>query len=103
MSDTEGMVRIMEHASEMLRVRIETTAGKNLDHEVRASDVKNVAAMAQARAVLQLVAASVAPEGRTLADRLRKEYDDWAAANDGMVMTDGELASVARFLTGGAS
>jgi hypothetical protein len=49
-----------------------------------------------------MVAASVAPEGKSLAERLRKEYDDWAVANDGVPMSPGELSSIARFLTGGA-
>jgi hypothetical protein len=92
MSDTEGMVRIMEHAAEKLRAQLRFTALPD----------ETVAAIAYGGAVLELVAASVAPEGRGLAERLRKEYHDWAAASDGIAMSDGELASVARFLTAGA-
>jgi hypothetical protein len=90
MSDTEGMVRIMEHAAD--RLRAQTARWASLPDET-------IAAIAYGRAVLELVAASVAPEGRGLAERLRKEYHDWAAASDGIAMSDGELASVARFLT----
>jgi hypothetical protein len=92
MSDTEGMVRIMEHAAEKLRAQLRF---QSLPDET-------IAAVAYGQAVLELVAASVAPEGRGLAERLRKEYHDWAAASDGIAMSDGELASVARFLTAGA-
>jgi hypothetical protein len=92
MSDTEGMVRIMEHAAEKLRAQLRF---QSLPDET-------VAAVAYGRAVLEMVAASVAPEGRTLAERLRKEYHDWAAASDGVAMSDGELDSIARFLAGGS-
>lgn len=102
MSDTEQMVRVMEHAAELMRGRIEILTGRGLDNSVGVDDVRDVAALAYGRAVLRMVAASVAPEGRgrtiELVDKLTSGYAEWAEANDGVLMADGELTSVARYL-----
>jgi hypothetical protein len=113
MSDTEGMTRVMEHAAENLKLcaaKMSVYTSYNSSEQILANST--LAAMAYARAVLQLVAASVSPEGRTitaglvagLTDDGDAGYGAWAEANDGVSMSDAELASVARFLStfGGA-
>jgi hypothetical protein len=99
MSDTQAMVRLMENAAEHLRLRLgEMTNGTGNPTEMR-----TVAAMAYARATLQMVAASVAPEGNAQITRLidslsGEDYGAWADERTETAMTEGELAAVARFL-----
>lgn len=103
MTDTEEMVRLMEHAASLLARGMEPCRQRASMPLVDAADrdamVGAVSGMAYAKAVLQMVAASVAPESRRLAARLQAEYAAWADANDYIGMSDGELAAVARFLT----
>ena len=102
MSDTEEMVRIMEHAAEQLRAEIHLICNRQFNELERTHMDAALTAMSFARAVLLTVAASIAPEGRkrvlALSERLREEYAVWAEKDDGVAMSDGELASVARFL-----
>jgi hypothetical protein len=113
MSDTEGMTRVMEHAAENLRLNINKLAAQTTHSGAMETLFHSaLVSMSYARAVLQLVAASVSPEGRTitaglvagLTDDGDAGYGAWAEANDGISMSDAELASVARFLStfGGA-
>lgn len=99
MSDTEGMIRLMRHAAETMNARIMVINSKAA---VLSEDVRNVAAMAFACGVLEMVMASVAPPDRSnfesLSKAVRFKYDAWAEANDGMRMTDTELRSIERFL-----
>lgn len=103
MSDTEAMVRLMEHAADLLQAAVDaekTWHGGDKDYQLMRN--RSIAAKSFACATLRMVAASVAPEGRgttlDLADRIAKDYPVWAEESDGVVMTDGELGSVARFL-----
>ena len=103
MSDTEGMVRIIENAAETARL-----AGVKMRELTNVSSIlgtvtQAIAALAYARAVLQMVAASVSPERRTIVDELISHlieagYDVWADANGEQTMSDGELAAVGRYL-----
>jgi len=95
-SDTEGMVRIIEHAAASLR-----NARQNNLHTLPADAL---VAMAYSGAVLRMVAASVAPEGRSLAEVLKVSYPEWADTHDDAVsLSDTELASIARFIVGRAT
>jgi hypothetical protein len=108
MSDTEGMVRVMEHAAATLQTSIDKvkayTGGGTEFHSVQNGAL---AAMAYARAVLQMVAASCSPEGRSLVDDLVSNliegddevgYTQWAEKEGAYQMSDGELAAVGRYL-----
>ncbi len=103
MSDTDAMVRLMEHAADKLSGRL-ADIGKlsRLDNPSAEEMTAIVAAMAYARAVLQMTAASVAPENsgavRKLIDRLAVDYHEWADEFTQTEMTDGELAAIGRFL-----
>lgn len=99
MSDTEGMIRLMRSVTEHLNARIIVINSKAA---VLTEDVRNVAAMAFAAGVLEMVMASVAPSNRSTFESLSKavrfKYDAWAEGNDGMRLTDTELRSIERFL-----
>ena len=104
MSDTDGMLRLMEHASANLKTAcadLEIWFGG--DQKLQISRQKTLVAMAYARGVLEMVAASVAPEGHKLKQRmiadLKANYSDWAEQNDDVIgMSDGELECIARYL-----
>jgi hypothetical protein len=109
MSDTEGMVRVMEHAAESARAAAAKLRAIPTNHGSTEQQVyaEAIAALAYARGVLQMVAASVSPEGRSLVDDLVSHlfegddtvgYAQWAERNDGVAMSDGELADVGRYL-----
>jgi len=99
MSDTAGMVRLMQHAAGLLEVQID-----QLTEPGRGSGSQPViAAMAYAEAVLRMVAASVTPDGEAervdrLVGRLTSDYDAWADEYTQTQMSHGELVSVGRFL-----
>jgi hypothetical protein len=97
MSDTQAMVNLMEDAAEHLRLRL----GEMTPSSGNATEMRTVAAMAYARATLQMVAASVAPEGNQVVTRLidaLQGWDEWAEENTETSMSAGELAAVGRFL-----
>lgn len=101
MSDTGAMVNLMEHAAELLDFN-SGNLGSRLTSTLSSDQIQTIngalVAMAYAEAVLRMVAASVAPEGRALAKRLANEYADWAEESSEIGMSDGELAAIARFL-----
>ena len=99
MSDTVSMVRLMEHANDLLLASCDQIKGWTGGTEQLQRERSNaIAAMAYGRAVLQMVAASVSPEGTRIASRIRSEYATWAEAMDGVSMSPGELESIARFV-----
>lgn len=107
MSDTEAMVRIIENAAETARLAGGKLRALTNVHAVYEEMTQAIAALAYARAVLQMVSASVSPERRTIVDELISHlikgddtvgYDVWADANGEQTMSDGELAAVGRYL-----
>ncbi|HEX5972557.1 MAG TPA: hypothetical protein VFY85_11560 [Gemmatimonadaceae bacterium] len=104
MSDTEGMVRVMEHAADQLRAAISkqrelvmVTSMSRAEQQIQA---QTVAALAFGESTLRLVAASVAPEHATVAAKLR-EYAGWAeSTDDAAPLTKTEIESVVRYLVG---
>ena len=87
MSDTEAMVRLMDNAAEHLRAQI-----NGLTAEQRSGNLSAVAAMAYARGVLQMVSASVAPEGASAVNGLIGSltddiYGEWAETSTGVAMS----------------
>lgn len=87
------MVRLMQHAADHLQGQI-----KRLIDEQRWANGPAISAMAYSRAVLQMVAASVSPEGDELINRLTG-YSAWVDQHDDAApLTTAEVASVARYL-----
>jgi hypothetical protein len=106
-SDTEGMVRVMEHAAESARATNRKLQALSLVGVDRQVQLEAIASLAYCRAVLQMVAASCSPEGRSLVDDLISHllegddtvgYTQWASANNEVNFSDGELAAVGRYL-----
>lgn len=98
-SDTEEMVRVMDHAAAIMRTRVDAMMStKTANHQVTIAEFRDAAALMYGRAVLEMVAASVAPSGRSQARNFLQQYNVWAEANEGVTLLDGELDSVARFL-----
>jgi hypothetical protein len=101
MSDTEAMVRLMEHAVERLKQASILVADRQYDTLDRRSCNVVLASVALARGVLSMVAASVAPENRAAAQALRDGYEKWAEDTDDAVpLNHTEIESVRRFLIG---
>lgn len=107
-SDTEGMVRVMENAAENAKLAGRALrALQTLNTTEQNAVTQAVAALAYGRAVLQMVAASVSPERRTLVDEMISHllegddevgYTRWAEREGSYAMSDGELAAVGRYL-----
>jgi hypothetical protein len=103
MSDTDGMVRLMEHAADKLRTDVAPLARlQTLNTTEQAAVNAALISMTYAQAILRMVAASVAPEGATLIgrllDRLTTDYHGWAEKFTQTEMSDGELTTIERFL-----
>jgi hypothetical protein len=103
MSDTEAMTRLMDNAAHSCQLATAKLRGLHT-HSAAEQDVytEAIAAMAYARGVLQMVSASVSPEGNTiraeLISRLGEGYDEWAEREGAMTMSDHELATIGRYL-----
>jgi hypothetical protein len=94
----------MEHAAEKLKANTAVLTSRQYESIGRAILDNVIASMSYARAVLQMTAASVAPEGDRIARRICEEYHSWSEAANEVAFSDGELEAVARFITsGGAS
>lgn len=96
MSDTEQMIRIMRHAAGLL-----ATQARKLAEENRFQYPNAIAAMSYGRATLEMVAASVAPEGSERIGQIigrLNEYNAWADKSTEIGMSDGELGAIGRFL-----
>ena len=104
MSDSDEMVRLMRHASDLLATsRRALSDGMNLNSAERTKVINAVAAMAHGEAILKMVAASVAPEGDAIAQKLIDgfrlgRYDLWADAKSYAALTHAEQSAVRVYL-----
>lgn len=105
MSDTEQMVRLMRHASDVLDSSLDAldVALRRAPNDEVAGLTKVVAAAAMACGVLDMVAASVAPEGDAVVQRLidgfrNLRYDKWADEKSYAALTHAEQLAVRVYL-----
>ena len=103
MSDTEGMVRLMEHAADRLGSavkRIQAHAPRSWSVDEQGIFTQLVAAMALGEGVLRMVACSAAEGTSPVEEAIGwlADYATWAARHDDAAMLDlAELASVERY------
>lgn len=104
MSDSDEMVRLMRHAASLLATaRRAVSTGMNMNTAEREKVTSAVAAMAHGEAILNMVAASVAPEGDAIAQKLidgfrLQRYDQWADKKSYASLTYAEQAAIRVYL-----
>jgi len=103
MSDTEGMVRLMEHTADRLEAAVRTIqshASRSWGINEQGIFAQILAAMALAEGVLRMVACSAAAGASPVDQAIEAlaDYTTWAAQHDDAAVLDlAELASVERY------